>query len=255
VSGDVLRLSLVAHYGPKPPAFAGLATKLQDEIGAGLGASFAPYDLEQVHATVVGLELERRGGALLDKNFLELRGEARPVDLNRVLELLRRTPLLPLVVQVGGFQSGAAYPFTSQGEHPHRRSLLFQGDRAVAMGWPVGAGSFPPALDALRRAFQEVGVLHKWHRRPEDVDNDFYFVLGTVLAPAVSSACSEAVAKSVRQLLASLGPLHLTVSLADLSFVGYEDVRLPLSSTRAAAAADPTLDGSALLALASAARE
>ena len=48
------------------------------------------------------------------------------------------------------------------------------------MGWPNEDGSYPNSLDLLRRTFREYGISHKWHRTDDEIDNDFFFVLGTI---------------------------------------------------------------------------
>ena len=50
------QLTLVAWLGDKPDALARILIDCQESIGAKLGQAFEPYALEQIHATVVGLE-------------------------------------------------------------------------------------------------------------------------------------------------------------------------------------------------------
>ena len=68
-----MQLTLVSHYGPKPPTLARLIIELQQLLAQQLGTSFVPYALEQVHATVVGLEGLRVGGKVRGENFWRLR--------------------------------------------------------------------------------------------------------------------------------------------------------------------------------------
>lgn len=132
--------TLVAFYGEKPEPLAALIDAVQKHAHRLLGNNFAPYAMEQVHATIVGLEGARSAtGELVNANYLSLRGEWRAMDLPRCLDHLQRTPLLPFTVRFGGFQNDAAYPFTSRGEHPFARSFTTQGARAVLMGWPASA--------------------------------------------------------------------------------------------------------------------
>ena len=49
--------TLVAYYGPKkPPALATLLLEMQQLTRRHFGDSFEPYELDQMHATLIGLE-------------------------------------------------------------------------------------------------------------------------------------------------------------------------------------------------------
>jgi hypothetical protein len=199
---------------------------------ARLGPAFVPYRTAQVHATITGLEGARPAGSTraVNANFLALRGEERVMDLPRVCALLATSPLLPLTIQVGGFAADGAYPFTSRGRHPHERSFAVHGTDAVAMGWPVAAGSYPDTLARLRRDLEPAGVLHKYHATPDAADNDFFFVLGRVARAGASEAALRAAELDLRALM-SCTPVELAVGPAELSVVTYTDPSLPPESS------------------------
>src|SRR5204862_74161 len=69
---------------------------------------------------------------------------------------------------------------TRRGQHPRQRSFIIGGTSVVVMGWPIKNGDYRPSLDSLRRAFNTANVLHKYHAAAEDIDNDLFFVLGTI---------------------------------------------------------------------------
>src|SRR5689334_20479910 len=50
------QLALVAFYGPKPIRVAELIWACQEQIAERLGSVFEPYDIAQVHATIVSLQ-------------------------------------------------------------------------------------------------------------------------------------------------------------------------------------------------------
>ena len=227
----MMQLTLVSHYGPKPPEFARLITDLQEALSRQAGGVFQPYALEQVHATLIGLEGRRIGDKVRGENFWRLRGEEHWIDFESLLACLRAPSFPAFTVQVGGFQPGLSYGFTSQGQHPHARSFSLQKEIAVAMGWPRSGGTFPPVLDSLRRHFQAFGALHKWHHRPEAEDNDWFFVLGRVRTE-VSAAIRSEVEMSLRQLLASREPCLISVSPQSLRFVAYSDPQLGVGQSQ-----------------------
>jgi len=56
IGSDILRATIVAYYGRKPPQFLDFLVRVQARIGSALGAAFEPYEPQQIHATIVGLE-------------------------------------------------------------------------------------------------------------------------------------------------------------------------------------------------------
>jgi hypothetical protein len=52
----VVALTVVAFYGPKPDALSALIGAVQHALGTALGAAFRPRPMDDVHATIVGLE-------------------------------------------------------------------------------------------------------------------------------------------------------------------------------------------------------
>lgn len=221
-----LGLTLVAFYGPKPPALAATIAALQSVLMR-LGTAYEPYAPEQVHATVVGLEGRWQGGALVSANFEALRGERRSMQLMAAIDALRAR--LPLRVQLGGFEPEVDYLFTSRGQHPYLRSFSLQPGRAVLMGWPCAEVGHAPQLAGLRRALELHGVLHKYHAQPTDADNDLFFVLGHVHG-SEPEPLARAVEAQARELLRG-SPRSLPLNESDLSLVRYLDPSLPIASS------------------------
>jgi len=226
-----VQVTLVAYYGAKPPAIEALLHSLQTELVHRLGSTFEPYEVKQVHATIIGLEALREEAETLNLNFRELRGERRPFNLTDILGFIDTTQRLPFDVQIGGFAPTVAYPFTSRGEHPYFRSFSLQGAIAVAMGWPVSGQRYPPNLDALRKRFNDYNVLHKYHRTSNDLDNDLFFVLGRVERNLVNEGKVQGAQDAMREKLATMEPVFVSVGREVLSFALYEDPQLPLGST------------------------
>jgi len=228
------QLTLVAFLERKPPALAALLADCRARLTAALGASFRPYAPEQIHATIVGLE--RAPGSTRDNaNLLRLRGRRVAMDLRGFLDSLRRDPALPLAIRFGGLARGAR-PFASRGRTPWERSFSFQGDLGVLIGWPAAApgdeahGRSP--LDALRRRAGAFGILHAYHASPEDVDDDLYLRLGSVLDGRGSGPEAARVETALREALAA-GPVRVPLTVDDLRVAVYRDPSLPPRTTRA----------------------
>jgi hypothetical protein len=231
------QLAIVAYYGEKATALANLLTACQGQLARTLGAAFQPYALEQLHATMIGLEqvADAPGDNL---NFAHHRQEQRRMDVVSLVNALRHNPDLPLSIRIGGFQE-RPYRFDSRGQTPYARSFSIQGDKLVLMGWPITPGQpeerLRPdlALDRLRRDAQRFNVLHKYHARPSDVDNDFYLRLGLLHSGVVPATAVQTAAVNLRHYLSIIQPVQLTLTVADLSLVRYTDERLPRDTTTA----------------------
>jgi hypothetical protein len=236
--------TLVSYYGGKPPELEGLIRSCQEELSRWLGPGFQPYRMEQVHATLIGLE-----GSEIDymvQNQKTSDSERLHEALTKLLDFLHSPEFPSFKVQIGGFRQEHGYSFTSRRQHPYLRTFAVQGEMAVAMGWPVaeheGHRIYPGSLADLRWTFtRRLGFRHKWHRHPEERDNDFYFVLGRIDRGRVTDEQVNKAEDAVRKRLAEHGLLRLPVDASVLHIVGYLDPQLPLESSQAV----PVLDLSA----------
>ena len=210
-------ISAVAFYGPKTGRLRELLTGVQALIAEHVGGDFRPYALDQVHATLIALNGVRAGGTIVNEYLLEHAGERREMDLPRVMDILARRFATPLRVRIGGFRPGQEIPFTSRGQHLAERSFSVQGEAFVLVGWPADslAGLGRP-VDELRREMNAAGVLHRYHARPADVDNDLHLVVGHQ-AGAPVAALARATA-AVRDKLAA-DPADLAIALSDVTIV------------------------------------
>jgi len=212
------QLTLVSHYGPKPPELERLIRGCNEILARGLGDGFEPYRVEQVHATIIGLEGRRDGDCIVNAR------SGCSVDPDALLAFVRGE-LPPLRVRIGGYRPGVDYGFTSRGQHPAERSFSVQGRMAVVIGWPEDRAR---PLDRLRRKFDErLGVRHKYHTSADAVDDDFFFVLGTVATRPAADLSEEIRAYLARSFVV------VSVDRSTLRVVAYHDTRLPARSTRA----------------------
>jgi hypothetical protein len=210
-------ISAVAFYGPKTGRLRELLTGVQALIAEHVGGDFRPYTLDQVHATLIALNGVREGGTIVNEYLLEHAGVRREMDLPRVMDILARRFAVPLRVRIGGFRPEAAVPFTSRGQHLAERTFTVQDRAFVLMGWPADslAGDARP-LDELRREMNAAGVLHRYHARAADVDNDMHLVVGHH-AGAPADALARAAA-AVRDKLAA-DPADLAIGRGDVKIV------------------------------------
>ena len=234
-------ISAVAFYGPKTGRLRELLAGVQAMIAEQVGGDFRPYTLDQVHATLIALNGVREGVTIVNEYLLEHAGERREMDLPRVMDILARRFAAPLRVRIGGFRPGQAAPFTSRGQHLAERTFSVQGEAFVLMGWPADslAGAGRP-LDELRREMNAAGVLHRYHARPADVDNDLHLVVGHQ-AGAPAAALARATA-AVRDTLAA-DPADLAIALSDVTIVAADSHTLapPVYVSGAPAAAADVL--------------
>ena len=175
--------------------------------------------------------MTKSDGAIVDCNFQAIRGKRHIINWQELLNFLRDPKFPEISIRIGGFNLNCNYGFTSRSQHPFLRGISLQGEIAVAMGWPFGEGGYTTALDELRRSFQKFGVLHKWHQTEDDIDNDFFFVLGRVDRTHVSQAEEELIQAELRALLAGM-TLPIVINQRTISFVSYVEPQLPLSTSR-----------------------
>jgi hypothetical protein len=259
----MLQITVVALYGEKSGEFAALITHCQELGRSILGVAFRPYDPAQIHATIFGLERKIASG-FYNANFSRFRGRDLVMNLEGILDCLRRRGHFPMEVQIGGYGK-RDYPFVSRQTCPYESSFSIQGDKVVVMGWPIRGKPFqqrpgtpsdrdqeaklyPLTLDVLRRAAQAYGVLHAYHRGLADVDNDLFFRIGLFIdQPSLTVRLRDTLESEVRQFLSIQPPLVLEIRLEQVSIALYEDPTLPCATTRVWSLADPDLTASAIL--------
>ena len=231
--------TLVALYGTKDARFAQFILDCQAAVASALGDAFEPYTLEQVHATIVGLE-RRQGTRNQNRNFWQHQARSLEMDLDGYIDFLQNTTLLPFDVQFGAYEE-RDYPFTSDPfqrgleTRPYDRSFVVWHDKVVVMGWPVVEDAhgqerhrYPLTLERIRRIAQQYGLLHGYHRTEEAVDNDLYMRIGLIGPPAVATA---SFLHDIRRTLSEWPPLTLSITINDLSIARYQDDRLPTETT------------------------
>ena len=230
-------LSLVAFYGHKPIELINLIQKLQEHLTNHplVQHQFIPYQLEQVHGTIIGCEGFPTESGIISKWFHELRQETRYIDLPGLINHLQHQVNLPLLIRFAGFERNTNYNFLSRDQHPYFRSWQLQPvveqTIPVLIGWSWSNNGVSLAIDNLRRDLQQFNLLHKYHKTDQAIDNDFYLRLGTIDRLLTSSEI-EAIATDMRDLLETLPGLYIPINLENLVLVEYQDLSLTPATTK-----------------------
>ncbi len=247
------QLTLVALYGHKPPHLARYLNTINELVlRSPLGPFFRPYALEQIHATIVGLERTATPHAFENANRLAAANERATMDFARALHLARTFP--PLTIRFGGFKSEDKR-LASRGQSPSVRSFQIQAQqgKVIIVGWHHRRGDFSVHADlwTLRRQFGEEANV--WPKYAED--SDLFVTLGELTTASYKdSPCArldfpaiEALEATVRRQLAR-HPIDVPITPAKLSFVRYIEPTLVSSTSTALPVLNPDLNASSLAA-------
>ncbi len=238
-------VSLVALYGPKPDDLSWLIKQCQDQIAKMAGRSFHPYDLEQIHATIIGLDqVPNTSGWNL--NYWNYRQRSAPMRFGAMLQFLR-SDWFPFQVQIAGFQN-RFYALPTRIGQPYQQTFSLQDGKVILRGWPVRGDLlveretkssdslsekilYPPVLGEIRQAHQGCNILHKYHEDFQKPDNDFYFRIGLFDQDGLQNHLLREMEQQLQEYLGSLQPIVLTIDQAHLFFVSSEDETFPCSGT------------------------
>lgn len=230
-----INVSLVAFYGDKPLGLRSLIERLHIYLATHqlLQDKFIPYQIEQVHGTIIGCEGLKTQQGIISKWYKERRQETKYIDFDLV-NYLRHQVDLPINIRFGGYDRNFNYNFLSRNQHLYNRSFQLQSavhnTIPVVIGWSWENERVTSAMDNLRRQFQQFNLLHKYHGTPDAVDNDFYLRLGTIKAQ-LSPAEIDSIAAEIRNLLKT-SPISIPVNLNNLAVVKYQDLQLTPATTK-----------------------
>lgn len=231
------KLSLVAFYGKKPTELTNLISKLQQHLARHklIQHNFIPYQLEQVHGTVIGCEGLATDSGIISKWFYELRQEKKQIDISGLIHYLQHQVSFPITIGFGGYNRHQNYSFLSRKQHPYLRSCQLQPREhqtiPIVMGWSLENNKITLAIDHLRRDLQQFNLLHKYHQNPDAIDNDFYLRLGTI-DQQLTVAARNAIATEIQNVLEAQAPLSIPINLTDLALVEYQDILLTPATTK-----------------------
>ncbi len=235
------KYTLVAFYGKKSQAFSRLIKTIQSKVfESDLGDSFQPYSVEQIHATLMGLETMEWEGEVVNLNIWEELGLPQKMNFHNVVANVSRA-VGGLSVGFGGINIASDQQTLVTHGQP-KRTFGIDPDRGkvVLNGWPVvvePAGHvLSDAIWNLRLTlFEQHQMRHRYHRFR---DNDVFMVLGNLKTPVEGrrmeefvQKCSE-VQEKVRLMLDRSETLFEKLSPDVVQVIGYTDDALPFDSTR-----------------------
>jgi hypothetical protein len=242
---DVPNVSLVAFYGDKPLQLIALIRQLQTYLANHelIGKYFIPYQLEQVHGTIIGCEGLKTKLGIINKWFYERQGKTLAIDLAGLIDYLQTQVNLPITIRLGGYDRTHDYNHLSWQQHLYFRSFQLQPGMnqtiPVIIGWSWANNSVSLEIDNLRRNLQKFNLLHKYHTTTDAVDNDFYLRLGTINSPLTSEirqangcATPSAIATKIRHLLTTQPATYIRLNLDNLAFAQYQDLSLTPATTK-----------------------
>lgn len=228
--------TLVAFYGKKTEAFSFMIQSVWREIQkSSLKEFFIPYEMDQVHATICGMEQIPGFSLPFNLNIWEKTGSKKEMDFSGLPSTLES--FLPLTIQFGGFPETFS-TVKSFGQSLYQRSFRIDrvSGRVILIGWPVNSRGEP--TETLLRLREQLHHRHQMLHKYQD-DNDCYMVLG--ILKGLDQATPEEIqyARSAQQDLEIKIRHHLSVhpqqpglDWDDLSVVQYTDHTLPLSNSR-----------------------
>jgi hypothetical protein len=230
------QLTLVSYIRDKPAELVKSISRCRQFIlDSEIGHLFKPYQTEQIHATLIGLEMIQTNGLLYNKNFFKKTLKKEPVRLESLQKTI--TDCLPVLIRIGGFKQEYKH-FLSSGRTPFERSFGIDTvtRKILLMGWPHTANDFGQAslLKFRNNIEAQCHIAHKYEN-----DNDLYLVLGEMedsinAWKKNSNKLTQSVwevNRKVRQFLAE-NPTDISLTPDDVYLVMYSDPQLPLHSTK-----------------------
>ena len=227
-------VSLIAFYGDKPWLLGQLIKNIQDYLTQ--LPEFIPYQIEQIHATVLGCEGWKTASGTISKWFYQRRKEIRYLDGVGWVEYLQNNGFESFDVYLGGYNRDRDYNFLSRHQHPYARSFQLQRVNEISyipvlIGWPQQKGLITQELDQLRRDAQQFNLLHKYHDDDRSIDNDCYLRLGTINS-SLSAEAIATVEHHIRESLRNRPSVKISFSQDNLAFAQYQDLSLALATTK-----------------------
>ena len=244
INPQIPNVSLVAFYGDKPAPLIQLLKNTQNYLTQ--LPEFTPYEIEQVHGTVLGCEGFRTTEGIISQWFYLRRQEIRYLDCNNWLKYLQNGSFFPLNICFGGYKRDRDYKFLSRNQHPYDRSFQLQKINEttyipVLIGWTQKNELITRDLDNLRRDAQEFNFLHKYHSQAHSIDNDCYLRLGTI-HNSLSTETIVTVENQIQKFLSQSLAINLALFPKDLGFAQYLEPSLPLATTKFIALPEITIE-------------
>lgn len=228
--------TLVSLYGQKTKPLVQLIKTCTEIIQqSALDRVFRPYNINQIHGTLIGMEKLVDQSKHFNANIWKDSGNKVEMDFTNLLPTLLKH--LPMTFRFGGFKP-AFNRFNSLGCLPFERSFQIQWatNRVTLIGWPHVNGDYTSTrcLNFLRHEIAETcHINHKYKN-----DNDLFLVLGEISSLDKFSEseienlhnAGNFIEKEIRDYLA-VNELDVIIDEETVFIVQYEDESLSLNST------------------------
>lgn len=248
-------VSMVALHGTrKSVQLTQLIEDVLHAITADLSAQAAAgvhrYAVGQMHATLLGMEVDVIDGHVVNRWWRKHRGEQVSPDVLKLRDLVQMSIIDDHLfhVRFGGFPESYcrcrhrcpealerwACPTGASGFHGLGGSTYENSFHAAAPGGVVIGGwsvrdaeagrPFDHRLYEFRRAAETAGFLHKRHdgTRPFLRDDNCFIRLGTLCSP-LGGGRLEAVRTAVRRDLSRRRPVFVRIAVDDVQILLYDD--------------------------------
>lgn len=241
------QVTLISLYGQKPKHLEKLINRcvgyIRDSI---MRRIFTPYDTNQVHGTLIGMEKLIDFTKHFNANKWIETGNREIMEFTSLVKIIKKH--LPMKIRFGGFEKSFKH-FYSFGKKPYERSFQIQWktNKLTLIGWPHKDGDFitKRPLEELREDIStNCNILHKYK-----YDNDLFMVIGEIKGLQLLTASelkeiklsSEKLEENIRNYLAkNITEVEITPEQVFLS--RYIDEALPLDSTTVYCIAKPGID-------------
>jgi hypothetical protein len=244
------QVSLVALLGPKPPDLDQLIKLCINTIRESeIGYMFSPLSIQDIHATIIGLEHLQDPTGIYNLNIWLDRAQKEEMKCVEMLDLLRSS--FPMNVRFGGL-SQSFDTFMSWGSNPYVRSFqfLFPAGDFTLVGWPHENDNYgTQILWKLRQKMEnQCNIRHKY---AAEQDNDFFMRIGTL---KTEEDCREMVKdnellekvtiaeKQIHEYLYR-NPVDVKIALSDVYVVEYDITSPRIHITNSTNMADDRVDG------------
>ena len=208
--------------------------------------TFVPYKPNELHATLLGMEVLKIDGEVVNANFLNNNGRicsSQPLQLLSLLDAVVSSRKSVFTIRFGGFSQAQCKcagfdlldwqctnpiaEFHAFNRTAYEGSFYaFPTGPVMLTGWPINPpslDSFPRELYGLRHAAEDCGFLDKYHttEKLHWKDDDFYIRVGTFRNFPANQF--QGLIDQVRDDIAGVNPVRpAEVTVADIEFVYYK---------------------------------
>lgn len=232
---EIPGVSLVAYYGHKPLDLQQLIVELQQLLLKSFAKNFLPYNLAQIHATIIGCEGLKTESGIINKWFYNLRNEIKYIDYPGLLNYCLNSNIFPLNIFFGGYQNEINYQFLSRNLHPANRSFQLQTTKdnsliPIINGWSVQEQIITTDIYRVRHDLQKFNCLHKYHKFERELDNDVYLRLGTIIGNFTPELVAT-IQQEINHYLQHRKPTIIDLDRENITVIKYQNLSLPTSTT------------------------